>query len=57
MRPISILPGAPAAFLLAAIAGPSLAQAPAPPAQVPLVTGLVLGSVLHSPLGLSLIHI
>ena len=41
----------PAALLLAAIVGPGLAQAPAPPAQVPLVTGLVLGSVLHSPLG------
>ncbi len=51
MRPISILPGAPAALLLAAIAGPGLAQAPAPPVQIPLVPGLVLGSVLHSPLG------
>jgi outer membrane protein OmpA-like peptidoglycan-associated protein len=47
----SIRSGAPAALLLAAIAGPGLAQAPTPPAQVPLVTGLVLGSVLHSPLG------
>ena len=43
--------GAPAALLLAAIVGPGVAQAPAPAAQVPLVTGLVLGSVLHSPLG------
>jgi outer membrane protein OmpA-like peptidoglycan-associated protein len=43
--------GARAALLLAAIVGPGLAQAPAPAAQVPLITGLVLGSVLHSPLG------
>jgi outer membrane protein OmpA-like peptidoglycan-associated protein len=43
--------GVPAALLLTAIVGPGLAQAPGPPARIPLVTGLVLGSVLHSPLG------
>jgi outer membrane protein OmpA-like peptidoglycan-associated protein len=43
--------GVPAALLLAAIVGPSLAQDPGTPARIPLVTGLVLGSVLHSPLG------
>ncbi|MFL5518624.1 MAG: OmpA family protein [Gemmatimonadales bacterium] len=43
--------GVPAALLLTAIVGPGLAQAPGPRARIPLVTGLVLGSVLHSPLG------
>jgi len=47
-----------AALLLPAIVGPGLAQDPAPsrpsalaPVTIPLVAGLVLGSVLHSPLG------
>jgi outer membrane protein OmpA-like peptidoglycan-associated protein len=50
---ISARSGAPAVLLLAAIVGPSFAQDPTPaaPARIPLVTGLVLGSVLHSPLG------
>jgi outer membrane protein OmpA-like peptidoglycan-associated protein len=38
------------ALLLATAVSPDLAQDPAP-ARIPLVTGLVLGSVLHSPLG------
>ncbi len=54
---ISAYSGAGAALLLAVVAGPDLLQGPAPlrpssPAPaIPLVTGLVLGSVLHSPLG------
>ena len=52
MRPSSVVTRAAGSgvLLLAAIAGSGLAQAPAPP-RIPLVTGLVLGSVLHSPLG------
>ena len=46
---ISARSGASAALLLAVSLSPGLAQAPAP--AVPLVSGLVLGSVLHSPLG------
>lgn len=38
-----------AALLLAAPGGPGVAQDAAP--RIPLVTGLVLGSVLHSPIG------
>jgi outer membrane protein OmpA-like peptidoglycan-associated protein len=38
-----------AALLMAATAGAGLAQDAAP--RIPLVTGLVLGSVLHSPIG------
>jgi outer membrane protein OmpA-like peptidoglycan-associated protein len=39
------------ALLLAAIVGSLLGQDPGPTPRIPLVTGLVLGSVLHSPLG------
>ena len=51
MRPITI------ALLLVVMVSPGLTQAPpslgpsAPAPTIPLVTGLVLGSVLHSPLG------
>jgi outer membrane protein OmpA-like peptidoglycan-associated protein len=45
---ISSRSGARAALLLAVMVGPALAQEPP---RIPLVTGLVLGSALHSPLG------
>ena len=41
----------PAVLMLAMTAGRGLAQAAPAPASIPQVTGLVLGSVLHSPLG------
>ena len=48
--PVSLAPGIAAlAALLTATAGTGIAQDAAP--RIPLVTGLVLGSVLHSPIG------
>src|SRR5262245_43086559 len=48
---ISSRSGASAAMLLAAIAGSVPGQDPRSTPRIPQVTGLVLGSVLHSPLG------
>src|SRR4030095_4372104 len=48
---VPILSAAPAGLLFAAVVGFVPGQDPGPRPKVPLVTGLVLGSVLHSPLG------